>query len=97
MKWHILMEQGPDFCGLDLMDRNAEEKGIQMTMIPRRKISSETMSTYLLIIITFAANFFKNISFEAAIAVNLTNMLVMTTSVMEKLPPTSFPKMISFR
>ena len=47
--------------------------------------------------ITFATTFFKHVYFEAAICVNLTNMLVMTTiftSVMEKLPPTSYPKMI---
>ena len=40
---------------------------------------------------------FKLESFEAALTVNLTNMLVMTTiftSVMEKLPLTSYPKMI---
>ena len=59
------------------------------------------MTTYfpslLLIAITFATTFFKPFFFEAALSVNLTTMLVMTTifiSVMEKLPLTSYPKMI---
>ena len=105
----ILMQQGPEltlfhieFYSLDFMpDRNAKEKGIQMTVILRRKILSEMMSTYLpsilLIIITFATTFFKQFYFEAAICVNLTNMLVMTTiftSKIEELPPTSDTKMI---
>ena len=53
--------------------------------------------TILLIAITFATTFFKPFFFEAALTVNLTNMLVMTTiftSVMEKLPLTSYPKMV---
>ena len=47
--------------------------------------------------ITFATTFFKPIFFEAALSVNLTTMLVMTTifiSKMEGLPPTSDIKMI---
>ena len=62
---------------------------------------SEMMTTYLpsilLMMITYATTFFKPVYFEAALTVNLTNMLVMTTifiSVMEKLPLTSYPKMI---
>ena len=69
----------------------------------RRKILSEMMSTYLasilLMFITFATTFVKPFFFEAALTVNLTNMLVMTTifiSVMEKLPITSYPKMVDF-
>ena len=72
-----------------------------MTIVLRRKILSEMMSTYLpsilLLMITFATTFFKPFFFEAALTVNLTNMLVMTTiftSVMEKLPLTSNLKMI---
>ena len=64
---------------------------------------SEMMSTFLpsilLLMITFATTFFKPFFFEAALTVNLTNMLVMTTifiSVMEKLPLTSYPKMIDY-
>merc|ERR1712241_694376 len=72
-----------------------------MTIALKRKLMSEMMSTYLpsllLMMITFATTFFKPFFFEAALTVNLTNMLVMTTifiSVMEKLPLTSYPKMI---
>ena len=64
---------------------------------------SEMMTTYfpsiLLMLITFATTFFKPFFFEAALTVNLTNMLVMTTifiSVMEKLPITSYSKMIDY-
>ena len=49
--------------------------------------------------ITFATTFFKLFFFEAALTVDLTNMLAMTTifiSVMEKLPHTSYPKMIDY-
>ena len=67
----------------------------------KRKIMSEMMTTYfpslLLMMITFATTFFKPFFFEAALTVKLTNMLVNTTifiSVMEKLPLTSYPKMI---
>ena len=49
--------------------------------------------------ITFATTFFKPIFFEAALSVNLTTMLVMTTifiSKMESLPLTSATKMIDY-
>ena len=55
--------------------------------------------TLLLTAITFATTFFKPFFFEAALSVNLTTMLVMTTifmSKMEGLPPTSATKMIDF-
>ena len=74
---------------------------LKMTMILKRKIQSELMTTYfptlLLTAITFATTFFKPFFFEAALSVNLTTMLVMTTifiSKMEGLPPTSDIKMI---
>merc|ERR1712241_235769 len=74
-----------------------------MTIALKRKLMSEMMSTYLpsllLMMITFATTFFKPFFFEAALTVNLTNMLVMTTifiSVMEKLPLTSYTKMIDY-
>ena len=64
---------------------------------------SEMMTTYLpsilLLMITFATTFFKPVYFEAALTVNLTNMLVMTTiftSVMDRLPTTSYLKMIDY-
>ena len=67
----------------------------------KRNFVSEIMTTYfpsfLLLAITFATTFFKPFFFEAALSVNLTTMLVMTTifiSKMEGLPPTSDIKMI---
>ena len=61
------------------------------------------MTTYfpslLLMMIIFATTFFKPFFFEAALSVNLTTMLVMTTifiSKMEGLPPTSATKMIDY-
>ena len=69
----------------------------------KRKIMSEMMTTYfpslLLMMITYATTFFKPFFFEAALSVNLTTMLVMTTifiSKMESLPPTSTTKMIDY-
>ena len=77
------------------------EDGLRMSITMRRKVTSELMTTYfptiLLTAITFATTFFKPFFFEAALSVNLTTMLVMTTifiSKMESLPPTSDIKMI---
>ena len=88
---------------LDLRDENASEEVIRMTVFLRRRILMELMSTYLpsglLLMITFATTFFKPTYFEAALTVNLTNMLVMTTiftSMIEKLPLTSYVKMIDY-
>ena len=75
--------------------------GVRMTVVMKRKITGEMMTTFfptlLLTAITFATTFFKPFFFEAALSVNLTTMLVMTTifiSKMEGLPPTSDIKMI---
>ena len=77
--------------------------GIRMKFSMKRKITSEMMTTYfpsfLLMMITYATTFFKPFFFEAALSVNLTTMLVMTTifiSKMEGLPPTSATKMIDY-
>ena len=74
---------------------------LSMILVLKRKVMSELMTTYfptvLLTAITFATTFFKPFFFEAALSVNLTTMLVMTTifiSKMEGLPPTSDVKMI---
>merc|ERR1712083_680863 len=74
-----------------------------MGVVLKRKVLREMLTTYLpsalLLMITFATTFFKPLFFEAALSVNLTNMLVMTTifiSIMEKLPLTSYPKMIDY-
>ena len=75
--------------------------GVQMVIVFRRKIIGEMMTTYfpslLLIANTFATTFFKPFFFEAALSVNLTTMLVLTTifiSKMESLPSTSDIRMI---
>ena len=84
-----------------LVNATYPEEGIRMTITLKRKIMSEMMTTYfpslLLMMITYATTFFKPFFFEAALSVNLTTMLVMTTifiSKMEGLPPTSDIKMI---
>ena len=84
-----------------LVNNSDTRKGIRMTIMMKRKIMSEMMTTYfpsfLLMMITYATTFFKPFFFEAALSVNLTTMLVMTTifiSKMESLPPTSDIRMI---
>jgi hypothetical protein len=55
------------------------------------------LPSILLMLITYATTFFKPFFFEAALTVNLTNMLVMTTlfiGVMQSLPTTAYVKMI---
>ena len=72
-----------------------------MQIIFKRRLTNELLTTYLptiiLILIGYCTTFFKSFFFEAALTVNVTTMLVMTTifiSVMEKLPPTSYVRMI---
>ena len=76
-------------------------EGIRMKIVLQRKMLNELMTTYvpsfLLIMVTFATTFFKPLFFEAALSVNLTTMLVMTTifmNVMQMLPHTAYIKMI---
>ena len=76
---------------------------LKMVVVLKRKVMNQLLTTYLpsilLIVITFATTFFKPFFFEAGLSVNLTTMLVMTTifiSVMERLPTTSYLKMIDF-
>ena len=106
LPFDLLMEQSKDMTLFRITDRtlvNAylPRKGVRMTIKMKRKITSEMMTTYfpslLLMMITYATTFFKPFFFEAALSVNLTTMLVMTTifiSKMESLPPTSDIKMI---
>ena len=75
--------------------------GVRMTIVLKRKIMNEMMTTFLpsvlLMLITYATSFFKPYFFEAALSVNLTTMLVMTTifmTVMQMLPATAYIKMI---
>ena len=75
--------------------------GISMIVVMKRRIMNEMLTTYLpsilLMLITYSTTFFKPYFFEAALTVNLTTMLVLTTifiSVMEKLPSTAYIKLI---
>ena len=77
------------------------EQLVMMTIVLKRKVATELLTTYLptilLLLITFATIFFHKDLFGEAIAVNLTVMLVMTeifTSKIAELPPTSDMKMI---
>ena len=86
-----------------LVNMTHPSAGLQMKLRMKRKIMSEMMTTYfpsfLLMMITYATTFFKPFFFEAALSVNLTTMLVMTTifiSKMESLPLTSATKMIDY-
>jgi hypothetical protein len=78
-----------------------ESGGVTMTIVLKRKIMNEMMTTFLpsvlLMLTTYATTFFKPYFFEAALSVNLTTMLVMTTifmTVMQMLPATAYVKMI---
>merc|ERR1711994_1138004 len=67
-----------------------ENGGVFMVVVFKRRITNELLTTYL-------TTFFKPFYFEAAVTVNLTTMLVMTTvftSLIDKLPPTAYVKMI---
>ena len=86
-----------------LEEKNASnsDEGLKMRIVLKRKLMNELMTTYvpsvLLILITWATTFFKPFFFEAALSVNLTTMLVMTTifiGVMQSLPSTAYIKMI---
>ena len=104
----LIMTQAVDMPIFHITKWNLENKtfekgkhGLCMVVVMKRKITSEMMTTYfptlLLTAITFATTFFKPFFFEAALSVNLTTMLVMTTifiSKMEGLPPTPDIKMI---
>ena len=88
---------------LRYQDTNDHKKGIKVIIKMKRKITSEMLTTFfpsmLLMLITFSTTFFKPYFFEAALSVNLTTMLVMTTifiSKMEGLPQTSEAKMIDY-
>ena len=102
----INLNQSGELTQFSIIERTldyapASKTGLRMRIKLKRKITSEMMTTYfpslLLMMITYATTFFKPFFFEAALSVNLTTMLVMTTifiSKMEGLPPTSDIKMI---
>ena len=104
----LVMEQEEEMTIFHIIDKqlvyrniSRPQDGVFMFIVLKRKITSEMMTTYfptiMLTAITFATTFFKPYFFEAALTVNLTTMLVMTTifiSKMDGLPPTSAIKMI---
>ena len=66
-----------------------------------RKIFNQVLISFLpsslIILVSYTTNFYKDFFFEAAVTVNLTSLLVLTTmflSVSDSLPPTSYVKMI---
>ena len=72
-----------------------------MTLILKRRIMNELLTTYLptvfILCIVYATNYFKPFFFEAVVTVNLTSQLVLTTlfiSVSNSLPPTAYVKLI---
>ena len=99
----LWVEQNPEMnlFYMGRWDFGYKENGLRLRIFLKRKIENEMLTTFLpsllLLMITFATTFFKPFFFEAALSVNLTTMLVMTTifiSKMESLPPTSDTKMI---
>ena len=108
LPWEMTMGQLKDMTLFTITDyafvnMTLPKDGIQMVIKMKRKIMSEMMTTYfpsvLLMMIPYATTFFKPDYFEAALTVNLTNMLVMTTifiSVMERLPTTPYLKMVDY-
>ena len=75
--------------------------GINVKIIMKRIINNAILTiylpTFLILIIVYSTNFFKDFFFEAVVSVNLTSLLVLTTlfiSVSQSLPPTSYVKMI---
>ena len=88
-----------------LTERNTDcpEEGIRMIVVLRRKFWREVITTYLptilLMLTTYLTTFFKPEYFEAALGVNLTTMLMMTTIFMtslSELTDTAYPKWIDF-
>ena len=86
---------------LECIDATREDEGICMKMDLKRKVMNELLTTFLpsilLMLITFATTFFKPFWFEAALSVNLTTMLMMTTisiGKMQTLPTTAYIRMI---
>ena len=86
-----------------LQFRNSDraDDGVRMKIVLKRKVMTVLLTTYLpstlLLLITFATTFFKPFFFEAALSVNLTTMLVMTTifiGEMQKLPITAYIKFV---
>merc|ERR1719320_636985 len=86
---------------LDFINRDHPKEGVHIKIILKRRINNAVLTiylpTFLILSIVYATNFFKDYFFEAAVTVNLTSLLVLTTlfiSVSQSLPPTAYVKMI---
>ena len=79
----------------------ATDEGVVMTIVLKRRVMNAIMTiyvpTFLIMIIVYSTNFFKQFFFEAIVTVNLTSLLVLTTlfiSVAGSLPATAYIKMV---
>merc|ERR1719347_1394991 len=86
---------------LEYKNETDPSEGIVMTVVLKRRILNELLTTYLpsflILTIVYATNFFKDFFFEAVVTVNLTALLVLTTlfiSVSSSLPLTAYVKMV---
>ena len=78
-----------------------DDKTVWAELVLGRRLLSTILTvyvpTFLLNVISYATNFFKDFFFEAVVTVNLTAMLVLTTmfiSTSTSLPTTSYIKMV---
>ena len=82
------------------LTKDSKANTVSMTLRLKRKVATELLTSFLptifLLLITYTTTFFEKGMFGDALAVNLTIMLVMTT-ILEELPPTSDTKMIDIR
>ena len=81
---------GPKFVSQDFLSKSIRfiyveniNRGLKMEIVFKRRLTNELLTTYLpsllLLFITYATTYFKSFYFEAALTVNLTVMLVLTT------------------
>jgi hypothetical protein len=85
----------------DYANSSDHSDGLRMMVVLKRRIVNELLTSYLptflILIIVYATNYFKDFFFEAVVTVNLTSLLVLTTlfiSVSGSLPKTAYVKMI---
>ena len=80
---------------------NATDKadGLNIVINLKRRIVNELLTTFLpsliILVIVYSTNYLKSFYFEAALTINLTSLLVLTTlfiSVSNSLPKTSYVK-----
>ena len=85
----------------DFANTTDHSAGLRVTIVLKRRIVNELLPsflpTFLILMIVYATNYFKDFFFEAIVSVNLTSLLVLTTlfiSVSQSLPKTAYIKMI---